>query len=288
MALVFFNEAIVDSSDLKIGLSNRAFRYGDAVFETIKLRSGFPMHLKYHYSRFILGMDAFKMLIPEQWSFQFLMDQIRLLMKETNIYEGSVRLQVFRKDGGRYLPTDNEVDLLIEISDQKSSSKPEYKLGLYEDWYKPVSRFSPFKTSNAALYVQAAIYAKQNALDDVIILNDLGRIADAVSSNIFAVVNKRIITPPENEGGVDGVCRRVLIQIARKEKIELFQAPLSRIDIDDAGEIFLSNATRGIQSVSSYNGKSLSNEIALQFEDFLEDLEKEQVSALRKKYGAAV
>jgi len=77
------------------------------------------------------------------------------------------------------------------------------------------------------VYVQASIYKQQQNFNEVIILNEQGRVADASTANVFAVVNNLLISPPNNEGGIDGVLRRVLVKLCKQNKIELQQAPLS-------------------------------------------------------------
>jgi branched-chain amino acid aminotransferase len=101
--------------------------------------------------------------------------------------------------------------------------------------------------------------------DNAIILNSHDRIADATGTNVFLVSGNTLITPPLSEGPVAGVMRRHLL-----EKLPLLLPDLSIIEqtvtidmLKDASEIFLTNSISGIRWVGSFNGKSYTNNLAV-------------------------
>src|SRR5258705_5132473 len=105
-----FNGSIVDSSQPLLMHTNRAFRYGDAVFETIRLMNGEILFFEKHLARLKRSMEMLSMNWHEDFSFQNLHLLIRHLDQVNNLRgNGRIRLEVFRKDGGYYTPQTNEV-----------------------------------------------------------------------------------------------------------------------------------------------------------------------------------
>jgi branched-chain amino acid aminotransferase len=96
------------------------------------------------------------------------------------------------------------------------------------------------------IYVLAKIWAKENGLDDALILNQNGNIIEAASANLFWKKNNQIYTVPLAEGCIDGIARQVYMEqmvLANKPVIEKI---CSQIELQQADEIFISNATNGM------------------------------------------
>jgi len=281
---IYSNNKLLPEKDFTVSYKNRAYRYGDGVFETLKVRKGVPLFLKHHYSRLILALDTLKFEIPEHWTYSFFVHTILDIAKQNEIENGNLRIQVSRLGEGKYLPTSYGCDLLMEIHPIETNAYElhtnTFKLGLYQEAFKPTGKWANFKTLNSQIYVQASIYKQQQNFNEVIIFNEHGRVADASTANVFVVVNNLLISPPNNEGGVDGVLRRVLIKLCKQNKIELQQAPLSLTDINDAQEIFLTNVIKGIMPVTQFNNKTLSQTRAKQLHPLLLEKEEKEIQTL--------
>ena len=135
--------------------------------------------------------------------------------------------------------------------------------GLVIDTYNELRRcrnqLSQIKTTNSIPNVLAGIYKDENNLDECIMLNDLGRITEAISSNIFLYKNHNIYTPALDEGCMDGVMRRQILKVAGEMNINIFEGMLNGSMLLQADEMFLTNAIRGIQWVGSYRQKRYFN-----------------------------
>lgn len=283
---IYSNNKLVPEKDFIVSYKSRAYRYGDGVFETLKVRKGVPLFLKHHYSRLILALHTLHYEIPEHWSYSFFVYTLIDLAKQNNIKNGNLRIQVSRLGEGKYLPTSNGCDLMMEIHpiavDAYVLNQETFTLGLYTEMFKPTGKWSNFKLVNSQIYVQASIFKQQQNFNEVLILNEHGRVADASTANVFAVINNLLICPPSNEGGIDGVLRRVLVKLCKQHKIELQQAPLSLTDIKDAGEIFLTNVIKGIMPVTQFNNQTLSSTYAQQLHNLLLEKEEKEVQSLRE------
>jgi len=281
---IFSNNKLIAEKNFTVSYKSRAYRYGDGVFETLKVRKGVPLFLKHHYSRLILALHALQFEIPEHWTYSFFVHTILDVAKQNEIENGNLRIQVSRLGDGKYLSTSNGCDLMMEINpitdDAYVLNEDSFALGLYKDMFKPTGKWSNFKSVNSQVYVQAAMFKQQQNFQEVLIFNEHGRVADASTANVFAVINNLLICPPNSEGGIDGVLRRVLVKLCKQNKIELQQAPLSLTDINDAEEIFLTNVIKGIMPVTRFNNKTLGRTYAKKLHALLRVKEEKEIQNL--------
>ena len=201
-----------------ISPDNRSFRYGDGLFETIRIINGNILLKALHFERLLRGMKLLQFDIPEFFTPAQLEEDIISLCKKNRIEKAAViRLVVFRSDGGIYDLEDMRPNYIIQgMALQQYPAVPDDNGGLVVDIYPDASKacniFSEVKSNNFLLYVMGAMYARQKGLGDCLILNQYGRIADATVANIFWIKNQVIHTPPLTEGGVAGVTRKFLLQ----------------------------------------------------------------------------
>ncbi|MEI6817317.1 MAG: aminotransferase class IV [Bacteroidota bacterium] len=265
LLFVNYNSQLFPASEYIFNGANRAFRYGDAVFETMKVMNGRIPFYKDHHQRMINAMKYLKM-DHERPAFaeKMLLDDIlKTADKNKHSKSGVVRLQVFRNFGGKYAPKQNDCSYLIETEEEPNDgyllNDKGLKISLFADEWKPIGKLSNIKSSNSLVYVLAGIFKAENKWDDVLILNSRGTLAEAVSSNVFIVKDKEFLTPPLEDGCIDGVMRKQLIGIIKSQKRKLIETSLKQDDLMQADEVFLSNAVQGIRWVSAYRTKRYFN-----------------------------
>jgi branched-chain amino acid aminotransferase len=134
-------------------------------------------------------------------------------------------------------------------------------IDVYEEQYKASSTLSNIKSGNSLIYVLASQYAVANRLDDALILNQHGRIAEATSSNLFWIKNGIISTPPLGEGPVAGIMREVVMELAQKQGLLVQEKELTIDELLIADECFLTNALNGITIVNKFRDKEMEHEI---------------------------
>ena len=126
--MVNFNGALIADNEVQLSIKNRAFKYGDAIFETIKVVNGKVVFLEDHYFRLMASMRMLRMKIPMEFTLEFLQEEINKVVKElSEVSTHRIRLTVFRKDGGLYKPVSNEIDYIIEGSPLETHEKEVYK-----------------------------------------------------------------------------------------------------------------------------------------------------------------
>ncbi len=262
MALyISYNGELINRDTFQISPENRVFRYGDGVFETIRLENGKILWAEKHYQRLKKSAGVLKMNFPAGFSLeQFTTELLRVYQK--NHPDGGparARLAMFRKEGGYYAPATNEVSFFIEtVSLEKTGfylNKKGLLIDIYPDTAKPVNRLSPLKSSNSLLFVLAGIFCKERKLDDCLIINEAGNFAEASSSNIFLVKGRELQTPSLDQGCVEGVMRSVILDIAHREGLPTREKKIDIADILQADELFLTNSIKGIAWVLGFRQK---------------------------------
>jgi len=262
-----FNGSILPSDHPIFEAHNRGFRYGDGLFESMRFLKGKLKFPEMHIDRIQKGMKLLKLdnySLIDTW---FIREKTEELIRRNKVgADARIRLTIFRDSGGFYTPDSNKFAYLLELHKLDDSQYVLNKKGLIIDVYdevpKPVNILSNSKTSNAMIYVLAGIYKNQNALDEVLILNQNGFLCESVSSNVFVVYDRKLYTPALNEGCIAGVMRQVVMRLAKENNIELVEAQINPDILNEADEVFLTNAAKGIQWVMGYNHKRYFNEVS--------------------------
>ncbi|MBX2923582.1 MAG: aminotransferase class IV [Chitinophagaceae bacterium] len=250
-----------------ISPDNRSFRYGDGLFETMRIIKGNIPLKKFHFERLLSGMKLLQFDIPEFFTPANLESDIIALSKKNRIEDGAViRLVVFRSEGGLYDLEDMRPNYIIQSMalgniPSLNDDGQGIEIDVYPDATKACNVFSSVKSNNFLPYFMGVLYAKQKGLGDCLILNQYGRIADATVANIFCVKGKTIYTPPLSEGGVAGVARRFLMEYLPQGGYELEEKAMAADELQQMDEVFLTNAVRGIRSVKKFRNKTYSSAI---------------------------
>lgn len=246
---------------------NRSFRYGDGLFETMRIIRGNILLKSLHFERLLRGMKLLQFDIPDFFTPSHLEQDVLSLCKKNRVEDKAViRLVVYRSDGGLYDLEDMRPNYIIQsMALQQYAISPADDAGLVVDVYtggsKACNSFSEVKSNNFLLYVMAAIHARKNRLGDSLVQNQYGRIADATIANVFLIKDRVIYTPPLEEGCIAGVTRRFLLQLLPSAGYVVHQQPLTLDDVLDADEIFLTNAVRGIRSVGKCRDRHYSSSL---------------------------
>ena len=259
-----YNGNLVAFDDVKITPNNRAFKYGDSVFETIKVVHGKLVFWEEHYFRLMASMRMLRMKIPMNFTLEFLEEQ---LLKTVSVNENNkntrARLSVTRKDGGFYTPNTNEIDYLIESQEIEYSTKASYKVDLFKDFYVYSGYLSTVKTNNKLIHTLASIYAKENELDNCILLNERKGVVEVTNASLFLIKGTLIKTPPLSEGCLKGIAReKVISVITSSNNYTLEEAVISPFEIQKADEVFITNSIIGIQPITNYRKKEFSTDIS--------------------------
>lgn len=261
--MINFNGKILSPENIKLSSENRAFKYGDAIFETVKVMRKKVIFWEDHYFRLMASMRMLRMKIPIEFTLEFLEQEILKTVAVQNTVDSyRIRFTVFRKDGGLYTPKTNKIDFTIEVKATNYQTKDSYSLDVYKDFYNYSGLLSTIKTNNRMLNTLASIFADENDLDNCILLNEKKGVVEVTNGNIFVVKENLIKTPALTEGCIKGIIRNKVIEIIAKNKeFTLEEIAISPFEIQKADEVFITNAIMGVQPVTNYKKKTFTTEI---------------------------
>lgn len=257
--MVNFNGNLVEHESVLS--QNRAFLYGDAVFETLKVVNGKVLFMEEHYFRLMASMRIIRMQIPMNFTLENLEKQILDLAEKNSCSDSCrVRFTVYRNDGGFYLPTDRNVSYLISSLKIENKAyllnEDSYEVELFKDFYVTKQLLSTIKSTNKLINTVGSIYADENGYQNCLLLNEEKNVVEALNGNLFMISGNRLITPPLSEGCLNGIMRKQVLALAKKiEGLEVVEEPISPFDLQKADELFITNIIQGIQPITKYRKK---------------------------------
>ena len=214
-------------------------------------------------------MRIMRMEIPMNFTMEFLEAQIQQTLHANTLVNVSsrVKLQVHRNEGGLYTPSTNDISYVISVNPTSEDfyllNETFYEVDLFKDYYVSPSLLSTLKTNNKALNVVGSIYAKENNLNNCLLLNTNKQVVEALNGNVFLVKGNTIKTSPLSDGCLKGVMRTQLINIIKVlPEYELVEDSISPFEIQKADEMFITNVITGIQPVSKYRKKVFGNDVS--------------------------
>lgn len=265
--MINFNGSIIAETNIQVE-NNRAFLFGDAVFETVRITGDKVLFAEDHYFRLMASMRILRMEIPMDFTPEYFEAQLILLIAALPP-AGSfrARVTVYRKNGGYYLPKDNGVAFIItaEPLDQPlySVSQEPYEVDLFKDYYVSKQLLSTLKTTNRAVNITGSIFAEENGLQNCLLMNDEKNVVEALQGNIFMLNGTHLVTPPVSDGCLNGIMRKQVLTIARKiEGVTVAEASISPFELQKADELFITNVVKGIQPITRYRKKDYTNSFA--------------------------
>lgn len=247
---VCFNGTLCPADALLITAHNRSFKWGDGLFETIKVCEGRLLLEALHFERLFVSLRLLQIDSSGEFTQANLARQILSLCKENNCLPSArVRLAVYRTE-------DNTTGHLIEAIplDEKVNRWQDEGLSvcLYPFARKSMDAFANLKSAAYLPYVLAGRYAMEKNMDDALVLNGHNFLCDSSKANLFLIKGETVYTPALHQGCVSGVMRRVVMEEVKKLGYRLHHDEVSEADLLAADEVFLTNAVQIIRWVKTY------------------------------------
>ncbi len=253
------NDDIRDSGDLGLSPGQVGLLSGWGVFSTLRVYDGVMFAFDRHWER--MRRDAARMRVPFPAQPEFLESRLQRLIEANQSAPGkplnaTLRVVVVRNRGGLYEgpAVTRDFDVIAFTVDMVRWPAAA-KLGVIPNGRHAASEFAGTKYISWAENLTRYERAHQQGLDEVILLNERGEIAECTSANVFIVDSgNRVWTPPLSSGGLGGVTRAVLLEEIRVSDIPIAEKPLFPADLSAAGEVFITSTTRELLPVVSIEG----------------------------------
>ncbi len=267
--MINFNGTLQPDSENSISIENRGYKYGDALFETLKVVHGKILFWEDHYFRLMSSMRILRMEIPMNFTMEFLEAEIIKTIEANQLSKATarVRFNIHRKDGGKYLPETNTIDFNIIAetlnTDFYSLNENVFVVDLFKDYFVAPGLLSTIKSNNKLIHILGNIYAKENKFDNCLLLNTNKNVIEGLNGNLFLVNDNIIKTPPIEDGCLKGIMRKQVMEvITAVDGYELVEASISPFELQKADELFLTNVIVGIQPITAYRKKEYSNKVS--------------------------
>jgi branched-chain amino acid aminotransferase len=263
--MVNFNGTLLKEDAHFLNSANRGLRYGDSLFEAIRVVNGSVYFLEEHYLRLMSSMRILRMEIPMKFTMEFLEAEILRIVAALEVNKAyRVRFTVFRNDGGLYLPETNSISYCIEakVLDHPfyTISDAPYEVELFKDFFVNKDMLSNLKTNNRILNVVGSVFAKENDYHNCLLINGDKMVVEALNGNVFLVSGKTIKTPPLKDGCLNGILRKKIVELLQKSQVyEVKEESISPFELQKADELFITNTISGIIPVYKYRKKIFEN-----------------------------
>lgn len=257
---VYIDGKFYNQREAKISVLDHGLLYGDGVFEGIRAYNGRVFKLKEHINRLYCSAKAILLTIPltPEQMIQAVLETCR----RNQIRNGYIRLVVTRGVGTLGLDPDRcRRPSVIIIADKIQLYPPElYERGM-EIITVPTTRslhsaVNPaIKSLNYLNNILAKIEAHLAGVEEAVMLNAQGYVAECTGDNIFIVKNGQLFTPPLAAGALYGITRGVVLDLAREAGLEVFEPNLTRYDLFNADECFLTGTGAELVPVVKIDGR---------------------------------
>ena len=253
---VFHNAELKPIEKVRLSPGQAGLICGWGIFTTMRISRGQAFAYERHWRR--LEKDAGITHIPMPYTAAKVRVHLHEVIRANQVTDGCARIYLIYNDVG-FWQSDEErpqTDLIIY-----SASLPEYRepirLGLQEHGRHAASPLAGVKSTSWLPNVWAVAEAQRQGLDEVVLLNERGEIAECTAANIFVVKNGKVYTPPLNSGCLEGVTRGILFEIAPEAGVAVMQQTLRPEDLFSADEVFISSTNRNLLGVGEIAGHTI-------------------------------
>lgn len=261
---IYIDGKYLEEADAKISVFDHGLLYGDGIFEGIRAYNGRVFRLKEHIDRLFYSAKAILLNIP--LTHEQMVKAVVETCRQNNLREGYIRLVVTRGIGTLGLnPNRCKNPSVIIIADKiQLYPKEMYDNGL-DIVTVPTTRnlhnsLNPaIKSLNYLNNILAKIEANNSNVEEAVMLNADGYVAECTGDNIFIIKGNQLLTPPLSAGALYGITRGVAMDLAREEGLQVSEPNLTRYDLFNADECFLTGTGAEMIPVVKIDGRIIGN-----------------------------
>jgi branched-chain amino acid aminotransferase len=250
------NGKIRESAEASLFPGQLGLLSGWGVFTTLRIVDGVPFAWDRHWAR--MSRDARLLNVEMPPDAGRLEQDLLRLVERNEAPDCTMRVVVVRNGGGLWEgPASQPPSDTIALTAASKRWSDSVRLGIQPHGRYAASDFTTAKVLSWAHNLRWAERAQQQGFDEVILLNEFGRVAECTSANVFAVFGQEVSTPPVSEGCLPGITREVLIEEVRLPGVQFVERGLTMEELYRADEVFITSTTRGLLPVSAIADRAL-------------------------------
>ena len=255
--IVFLNGKFVPEEQATVSVFDRAFLYGDGLFETMRVINGKPFRWWDHMERLRKGGDFLGIKIP--FGCKSLEKFAAELIAQNKMTDALMRLTVSRGVGPRgYSPKGaDKPTLVMTLHPAPVATSARWKLVTASLRLPAGDALAQFKTANKLAQVLARAEADAAGADEALLTNTDGHLVEGASSNLFWIEGKTVCTPPLTDGLLAGVTRAVTIEICQSLSLPLAERAVTPEQLRRADGVFLTLSSIGVAEAIALDGTPL-------------------------------
>ncbi|TCS96418.1 D-amino-acid transaminase [Hazenella coriacea] len=254
--IILYHDRFIERQEANVDIEDRAYQFGDGIYEVVRVYGGKPFCLQEHLERFERNASEIRISLP--YSISQLEEHLLQLIKQNQLADGNLYFQISRGTSPRNHAFSDQLQPLI-IAYTQTSSRPvkelEYGVGVISD---PDIRW--LRCDIKSLNLLGAVLSKQKAIDhqchEAILVRD-GHVTEGSSTNIYIVKEGTIWTHPANHLILPGITRAITLQLATQCNIPFNEKPFTLEDLYTADECFLTSTTMEICPIVQVDQKQI-------------------------------
>jgi branched-chain amino acid aminotransferase len=253
---VLHNDRIHEASNPVLAPGQVGLLAGWGVFTTLRVAAGIPFAFERHWAR--LSRDAAAMHVALPTNPEALRAKLLELVEANHTENCTLRLVIVRNGGGMWAgPSNGRASDVVALTADSKEWGDGVKLGYVAHARHAACEFTTTKILSWAMNLTWVERAQQRGLDEVILLNEHGHIAECTSANIFASNGGEVWTPPVSSGCLPGITREVLLSEIHVPGIRISEKTLTPAELESADEVFITSTTRNLLPVHEIEGRMI-------------------------------
>jgi branched-subunit amino acid aminotransferase/4-amino-4-deoxychorismate lyase len=255
--VVFLNGQFLPEADAVVPLNDRGFLLGDGLFETTRVAQGRPFRLAQHLERLARGADFFKIKLP--FSPEEIQKFAGELVGKNDLAEAILRVTLTRGAGPRGYSTAGAdrptlAMTLHPLPPQNAEEPLQWSLMTSSFRIPAGDPLSAFKSTSKVLNVLARAEAAEKGVDEALLLNANGEVAETAGGNLFWIYHDKICTVPAGRGVLPGITRAVVLEICQSLGLETAKRVIKPEMLRNAEGIFVTQSAFGVIPVAAFDG----------------------------------
>lgn len=252
MPLVWLDGGLRERAEATVSIDDLGFLYGAACFETMRAFRGTVFRLQRHFDRLEAGLGALGVRPPERVTLEA---AVAATLEANGLRDARIRLTVSAGRGiGRPDVSSATAPTVLLVAEPPPPDPEPARLVVVSQRVDAARALASAKTANYLASLVALAEARAAGGDEALLLGTGGDAVEAATSNLFAVVEGRLLTPPLAAGPLPGVTREVVLECARALGLPAREQRLPRALLERADEVFVTNSISGVRAVASIQG----------------------------------
>jgi len=253
---ILHNDRIGDASEPVLAPGQVGLLSGWGVFTTLRVADGVLFAFERHWAR--ISRDAAAMHVPLPQDPENVRRRLLELVEANHAFDSTLRLAIVRNGGGMWAgPSNGRASDVIALTADSKDWGEGVRLGYVEHARYAACEFTTTKILAGAMNLTWVESAQERGLDEVILLNEFGDVAECTSANIFASTGGQVWTPPVSSGCLPGITRELLLGEIHVPGIRIAEKKLTPAELEGADEVFITSTTRNLLPVNEIEGKKI-------------------------------